>query len=114
MTKTMKITLTEDFLVPTDDGNIIFEPGDEIEVEYEDDTAVEEPVEEIPPVDIETVEAPVEEPEVTSLAVPAESPAENSELVAEDPLTFAANPEVSAEDDEEVFIEDPVVTANLV
>ena len=116
MTKTMKITLTEDFLVPTDDGNIIFEPGDEIEVEYEDNelTAVDD----------------------TDLTVPEELPPVEDTLGAapeEDPLSFAANPDVMVEpdqeppmepepliaeptpntEDDEVYIEDPTAHAAL-
>jgi len=99
MTKTMKITLTEDFLVPTDDGNIIFEPGDEIEVEYEDDM-IEAPDEDL-------IEEPTPEvaPEVDPIA----------DTTNPDPLSFAGNEaepeEVAPEpdpEDTEVYIEDPV------
>ena len=124
MTKTMRITLTEDFLVPTDDGNIIFEPGDEIEVEYEDDEVSMDP--ELNPVEPEVVPAPEEDP--------------LDDTVVADPLSFEGNPEVSAEeippveevppvadvtvvepevpvessdDEEEVYIEDPTYQATL-
>lgn len=112
-TKTMRITLTEDFLVPTDDGNIIFEPGDEIEVEYEDeDLAVDEApvIDEIPPVEdpmVDPIEntTPAEEENIDPI-VPVAEP--------EDPLSFAGNPQISdpeplvdPADEEEVYIEDP-------
>lgn len=103
-TKTMKITLTEDFLVPTDDGDIIFEPGDEIEIEYPDDS-VETPVEEVPPFVDEVIDDSVPFAPEDNLAVDAEN----------DPLTFAGNPDVGAQEnpeDQEVYIEDP--TVNLV
>ena len=98
-TKTMRITLTEDFLVPTDDGNIIFEPGDEIEVEYEDEDLAADEVPETDLVD----DVYAAEPEVPEV----------------DPLSFAGNPEVAepevpvladdplADDEDEVYIEDP-------
>lgn len=123
MTKTMRITLTEDFLVPTDDGNIIFEPGDEIEVEYEDDEVSMDP--ELNPV----------EPEMIGSEI-VEEPVEDT--ITPDPLSFAGNPEVSAEelppesdlviseipevpevpatpdeDEEEVYIEDPIYQNTL-
>ena len=121
-TKTMKITLTEDFLVPTDDGNIIFEPGDEIEIEYEDD--------ELATADV----ADVVEPAVPE-ELPPTQPDDIVEAPQEDPLSFAANPEVSAdpvavadpvvepeplvadvptEDEEEVYIEDPTIASDLI
>lgn len=106
-TKTMRITLTEDFLVPTDDGNIIFEPGDEIEVEYEEDdlASVEEPLAEPEPIDAAAV---IEEP--VSEVPPAEDAGFDTGVV--DPLSFAANPEVPADPEEdEVYIEDPLASS---
>ena len=100
-TKTMRITLTEDFLVPTDDGNIIFEPGDEIEVEYEDDEldVVETP---------EVIEAPIEAPAEELAAVVDNSDPIDTGAPA-DPLSFEGNPEVQADPEEdEVYIEDPL------
>lgn len=112
MTKTMKIILEEDFLVPTDDGNIIFEPGDEIEVEYEDDE-----------VSIDPEVAVEDEPALEPVIEPAADPMSNTGKP--DPLSFAGNPETAAEemppedlglaamameapeDEEEVYIEDP-------
>lgn len=122
-TKTMRLTLTEDFLVPTNDGNIIFEPGDEIEIEYDDEdlAVVDEPMIDAPisepaPIDAtDVIEDPIAEVPPTGFVAP-EVPAEevpapdNFSTGAEDPLSFAANPEVSEEpeEEEEVYIEDPI------
>lgn len=117
--KTMRITLTEDFLVPTDTGNIIFEPGDEIEIEYDDEDLgsdgvfVDDEIEEEPP---------VEEPAATDPEVDPIVPDPTN-----DPLSFAGNDTTDVYDDiqppeeelppvedpflsepkDEVYIEDP-------
>ena len=100
MTKTMRITLTEDFLVPTDDGNIIFEPGDEIEVEYEDEDVLASD-------DIYADTDEFGDSEVVDIpGVAVEVPAEEA-----DPLSFAANQDLDpADDEEEVYIEDPATS----
>ena len=107
MTKTMRITLTEDFLVPTDDGNIIFEPGDEIEVEYEDEDVLASD-------DVYADTDEFDDSEVVDIpGVAAEVPAEADVPPAEeaDPLSFAANQDLDpADDEEEVYIEDPVAS----
>lgn len=125
MTKTMKITLTEDFLVPTDDGNIIFEPGDEIEVEYEDNelTAVDDTdlavPEELPPIEDTLGAAPEEDPlsfaaNPDVMAEPEVEPAVEPipEPVAE-PEPLIAEPTLNTEDDDEVYIEDPTVSQTI-
>ena len=100
MTKTMRITLTEDFLVPTDDGNLMFEPGDEIEVEYEDEDVLAS----------DDVYADTDEfGDSEVVGIPAE--ADVPPVEEADPLSFAANQDLDpADDGEEVYIEDPAVS----
>lgn len=120
MKKTMKITLTEDFLVPTEDGNIIFEPGDEIEVEY-DDTSSMEPDQVVDPIvgEIGDGSDPLTfagvEPEPETIPPVSNDPVVNSvvdPVMTDSIIDPIVDPEDTIGDDDEVFIEDP--TLNLV
>ena len=99
--KTMRITLTEDFLVPTDDGNIIFEPGDELEIEYEEPALLDEPVDDDDALFIgEVSEIPADDADGDALVDDS----------AADPLSFAGNEGFDENPEEdEVYIEDPFV-----